>query len=275
MRNNLIRTSLTAMLALASMLPLSSQAQSVDNWQWRGSIYGWFPSIGGKTNFPTPGLGSAVGPTVNIDADTILDNLDFVFMGSLEAQKGRYGLWTDLIYLDLDGSKSGTRDAAISRLAIPVGVALNANLEIKSWLWTIAGTYSVVQTPEHSMQLLAGARLLDLETTLGYQFTGNIGALPLAASGSSRVTESFWDGIVGVKGRLSFGDDRKWFVPYYLDVGTGQSDLTWQALVGVGYDFHWGAVTAAYRYLDYEFKTGQPVEDLNLSGPAIGVTFRW
>ena len=78
------------------------------------------------------------------------------------------------------------------------------------------------------MQFLAGARLLDLETTLGYQFIGNISALPLAASGSSRVTESFWDGIIGVKGRLSFGDDRKWFVPYYLEVGTGQSDLTWQ-----------------------------------------------
>jgi len=84
-----------------------------------------------------------------------------------------------------------------------------------------------------------------------------------------------WDGIIGVKGRASFGANREWFVPYYLDVGTGQSDFTWQGIIGIGYQFHWGAVTAAWRYLDYEFKSGKPLESLNLSGPAIGVTFRW
>lgn len=260
-----------AVIALAATLPLSATAQSVDDWQWRATVYGWFPSLSGQSAFPA-GTG---GSTINIDADTVLDSLKFVFMGTLEAQKGAYGVWTDLIYLDLEGDKSGTRDASISRLAIPVGVDLNANLQIKSWLWTIAGTYSVVQTPEHSMQVLLGARLLDVEEKLNWQFNGNIGALPLAASGASTITESFWDGIIGVKGRLSFGDDRKWFVPYYFDIGTGQSDLTWQALAGVGYQFGWGAVTVAYRYLDYEFKTGKPIEDLNLSGPAIGLTFRW
>ena len=71
------------------------------------------------------------------------------------------------------------------------------------------------------MQLLAGARLLDLEQKLNWQFNGNIGALPLAASGSSTVDDSLWDGIIGVKGRASFGANREWFVPYYLDIGTG------------------------------------------------------
>jgi hypothetical protein len=40
---------------------------------------------------------------------------------------------------------------------------------------------------------------------------------------------------VGVKGRYTFGDDGKWFVPFYLDVGTGQSQLTWQISSGLGY----------------------------------------
>jgi len=34
---------------------------------------------------------------------------------------------------------------------------------------------------------------------------------------------------------MAFGESRKWFVPYYLDVGTGESDLTWQAMGGIGY----------------------------------------
>lgn len=99
--------------------------------------------------------------------------------------------------------------------------------------------------------------------------------LPLAASGSTNVSESLWDGVIGVQRQASFGANREWFVPYYLDIGTGQSDFTWQGLIGIGYHFHGGAVTAAWRYLDYKFKSGKALESFDLNGPAIGVTFRW
>jgi hypothetical protein len=273
MCKNMIRVGFNFMVALvASTLPLASNAQSVDDWKWQASVYGWFPSLSGKTSFPPSGG----GPSLDIDADSILDNLDFVFMGSIEGQKGRWGLWTDLVYIDLSASKSATRDFTIGRQAIPVGVDLNANYEIKAWAWTVAATYSVIATPDHSMQTLAGARLLDVEQKLGWQFNGNVGALPLAASGSSAVSESMWDGIIGVKGRVSFGANREWFVPYYVDIGTGQSDFTWQGLIGIGYQFNkWGAVSAGWRYLDYEFESGKNLESLTLSGPIVGVTFRW
>jgi len=70
-------------------------------------------------------------------------------------------------------------------------------------------------------------------------------------------------------------DERKWFVPFYLDVGTGQTKLTWQGAAGVGYVFNWGEVVALYRYLDYENKSGKQIENLNMGGPMVGVTFRW
>ena len=44
-----------------------------------------------------------------------------------------------------------------------------------------------------------------------------------------------WDGIVGAKGAFALGDKHKWVVPYYVDIGTGDSDVTWQAELGVGY----------------------------------------
>jgi hypothetical protein len=77
--------------------------------------------------------------------------------------------------------------------------------------------------------LLGGARLLKMKPTLGYSITGDLGPIVLPGrNGSKQVNESIWDGIIGVKGRYAFGDDNKWFVPFYLDVGTGQSQLTWQ-----------------------------------------------
>ena len=272
MCKNMIRVGFNFMVALvALMLPLASHAQSMDDWKGQATLYGWFPSIKGTTSFPTTGG----APTLDVDADDIVGDLNGAFMGTLEFQKGRWGLWTDVIYFSIDGSKSSTQNATIGRQAIPVGATLNANLEINSWVWTTAATYSVIATPEHSMQTLFGARYLDVEQTLGWQFNGNLGALPLAASGSSKVDDSFWDAIIGIKGRASFGANREWFVPYYVDIGTGQSDFTWQAMIGIGYQFSWGALTAGWRYLDYEFESGKALESLNANGPMIGVTFRW
>ena len=64
-------------------------------------------------------------------------------------------------------------------------------------------------------------------------------------------------------------------MPYYLDVGTGNSDLTWQALAGIGYSFKWGEMIAAWRYLDYEMPSDKRIADMNFSGPAVGAVFRW
>ncbi len=258
-------------ILLSVALPLSAQAQmKADELEWGASIYGWFPSVSGQTAFPTGGT------SISVDADKLLENLKFTFMGTLEVQKGPWGVWTDVIYMNLGNSKSATRDFILPQRAIPADVSANFDYDLKAWLWTIAGTYSLVKKPEYSLQALLGARMIDAKQSLDFNFNGNIASLGLPTrSGSAEVTLTNWDAIIGVKGRASFGDGLKWFVPYYLDVGTGQSKLTWQGIVGVGYAFNWGSIVAAWRYLDYEFKSGSPVENLSFNGPAIGVIFRW
>jgi hypothetical protein len=72
-----------------------------------------------------------------------------------------------------------------------------------------------------------------------------------------------------------FGGDGKWSVPYYFDVGAGDSDLTWQAELGLAYSFGWGDAGVMWRYLDYDLESDGPIVDLNFSGPAVGVAFRW
>ena len=46
-------------------------------------------------------------------------------------------------------------------------------------------------------------------------------------------------------------------------------------MAGIGYSFGWGDVLAAWRYLDYDMKSGETIESLNLNGPLIAVVFRW
>ncbi len=257
----------------AALLPAASHAQgTADAWQWRASIYGWFPSIDGSTKFPTGGG----GPAIDVDASTIIGDLKFAFMGALDVRKGRWGLFNDLVYVDLGGSKSSSRDFTVGRAGLPAGVDGNANLDIKSWVWTFAGTYALSETPQNTTQLLFGGRMLSMEQTLDWSFNGNIGALGLPGrSGSAQVDETNWDAIVGLKGVATLSADRRWVLPYYVDVGTGDSKLTWQAMAGVGYSFDWGTTTLAWRYLDYEFDSDVGVQDISLSGPFLGLTFQW
>jgi hypothetical protein len=100
----------------------------------------------------------------------------------------------------------------------------------------------------------------------------------LKSGGSLRVGSDldFNDAFVGINGRYAFGADR-WSLRYYADIGTGESDLTWQAMVGVGYRLSWGELFVNYRHLRYEFGDVKHFRDLSttFSGPSIGVSFRF
>jgi len=260
------------LFAVTVLLSSTAGAQvRPDDWQFRALIYAYLPTISGSTTFP-----AGSGSNVNADSDKILDSLKFAFMGTLEAQKGRWGAFTDVMYLNVSGSKSGTRDLTIGGVELPAGVSSNASLDIKATVWTLAANYRVLAAPDAAYDVFAGARLVDVTEKLGWEFSANVGpVVGPGQTGSSQTKLDNWDAIVGLKGRFNFGQNREWFIPYYVDIGTGNSNFTWQAVAGIGYAFRWGEVVAAWRYLDYDFKSGTRIESLNLNGPAIGVAFRW
>jgi hypothetical protein len=270
---NVIGRAVALCIGTLGMMPLVSQAQgAADSWQWRASIYGWFPTIDGSTRFPSGGS----GPTIDIDASNVLDALKFTFMGTLDARKGRWGLFTDVLYLDVGSTKSASRDFTVGQAGAPADVTLNASYDLKSWVWTVAGEYVLSSTPQNTTGLLFGARMVNLKQTLDWSFNGDIGSLGLQGrSGRIEIEATNWDAIVGLKGVATLSADRRWVIPYYVDIGTGQSKFTWQALAGVGYSFDWGTTTLAWRYLDYEFGSDAPMKNITFSGPFVGVTFQW
>jgi hypothetical protein len=262
------------MQAAAQSAPAQSTPASWDSgsWQFGATLYGYLPTIGGKLNFPVSGGNTSI----NVDANTLLNHLKMTFMGAFDAHNGKWGVFTDVLYLDVGGSKSQTHDFGIGHEGIPAQTTANLNLDLKGVVWTIAGEYRMAADPTWTVDVLAGARLLGVKPTLGWSIQGELGPIPESGrSGSKQISDNLWDGIVGVKGRFAISDDRRWNIPFYLDVGTGQTQLTWQAAAGVSYSYQWGDVIAMWRYLDWNNSSSKQIESMNFNGPMIGATFRW
>jgi hypothetical protein len=266
------RISAAASLCMSALLANhSSWAQGSDEWRFQAVVYVYLPSIGGETTFP----GSGGGGDAGVDASKILDNLNTAFMGSFEADKGPWGMFTDVIYLDIGDSESPSRDFSIGG-TLPVGATATIRYDLNGWLWTLAGSWRAASAPGYELNLISGARLLDVDQTIDWHLSGNIGSVALGNRAGDRTTGvNNWDAIVGLKGRATLGEERRWFVPYYFDVGAGDSSFTWQAMAGVGYAFGWGDVTFAWRHIDYDMKSGKSIESINFDGPGVAAAFRW
>ena len=267
-QKRIFRTTLLALAAAAALQPLAASAQAAPGpWKWRAAVYGYFPSLSGSTSVP------AGGTSVDVDADKILDSLKGYFAGSLEAHNGRWGMFTDVAYLKLGNDKSGSRDFSIGG-TLPAGTTANLGWDLKGTIWTLAGEWRLATDPAMTMDLLAGARMFKLDSTVRWDITGAIGALPPASrTGSYSQGDTLWDGIIGVKGRYAFGEGQRWNVPYYLDIGTGNSSLTWQASAGIAYAYSWGDVSLVWRHIAYDMKSGSFIKDLSFSGPMLGATW--
>jgi hypothetical protein len=260
-----------SLFASTGALAQQSESES-ESWQFGLSIYGWFPNIAGQTSFTQPGGSSEF----RIDIDDILDNLEFALMGTFDIRKGRWGILTDLIYMDAGNSKTGTHEVSIGGRELPVNASANVDLDLKSWIWTLTGYYRALEQTGLTLDVVGGFRYIDVEQKVNWTVTGNVGSIPVPdRTGAAKADLSNWDAIIGARGRFAFGAKKAWFVPYYLDAGTGESDFTWQGIAGIGYAFRWGEIVAAWRYLYYNLPSDKAIKDINFSGPLIGVTFRW
>ena len=261
-----------AILSLSvTFLPGVVNADSSDSWDYGLSIYGWFPDLSGQVSVP-----AGEGGDFSVPIDSILDNLKFTFQGSFDARKDRWGLVSDVIYMDLGDTQSNASEGTVGGQDWPFDVTGKVKFDMKSWIWTTSGYYRVIDQPEGTMDLMAGFRYADVKQSLDWSLSGNIADLPLPGrDGGGKVSGDYWDVIIGARGNLRFGADNSWFIPYYADIGTGDSDLTWQVSGGIGYSFNWGDMAAVWRYLSYDMPSNKPIKDMEFSGPVIGAVFRW
>ena len=269
---NAMKPFAAALSVLALAAPGISAAQSANDWKYEASVYLFLSDVSGRVVFPPTGASKEA----TVDIGDILSDLKMGFMGSFEARRGPWGVFTDIAYMDVGNVKENSKALSIGRVGIPADVNTNLSFDLKLWAWALLGEYALVADPDFRLDLLAGTRVLDVRPKVDYTLTGNVGPIALPdRSGRREVKEQNWDVLIGIKGRASFAPGGGWYVPYYFDIGTGESKLTFQAMAGVGYGFGWGDVVVSWRYLDYQMKSGKPIEELNFSGPQVAALFRW
>lgn len=246
----------------ATTYPVTAEAAdttSGNDWQYSASLYMFAPAIKGTT---------AAGSDIDVSFDTLIHNLNMTFMGAFEARKGKWSALVDVLYLNV-GANEGAQVPLTDSLGRPLGIQADASLKLRGWVLDAVGGYNVYDTSQASVDVIAGLRYLEMKTSFGLGLQGQ----RLGQAIESDTNATVWDGVVGVKGRANLAGD--WFLPFYLDVGTGDSDLTWQVLAGIGYRFDWGDVSLAYRYLKWDLGSSSPIDDIGFSGPHLTATFRF
>lgn len=238
-----------------------------DKWHFTLTPYFWLPSISGsmKLNQP-PGF---VSGNLDIGGGDPLDNLDFVLMLDLQVQKGRWSLLADIMYVEFSGNQTAHFPGVFPAGG---GWTVGTDWDLQALVFEFAGAYSVFRNEYSNFDLLAGVRYAGIEGDVSLNITGPVPGW--VSSPTFSETESYVDPIVGFKGEFELG--KKWYLPYYFDIGgfSVDSDLTLQAFAGIGYQFvDWFSMFLSYRYLYYDFGDSKLVEDLKLYGPALGFSF--
>jgi len=259
-------------MAAAAAGQLSAEEDMFDGkWHFALTPYLFVPKISGTVTYQNPaGAGGSLSATV--DPNSYLESLDFAAMFAAEARKGDALIFTDYMYLHLGGQDAVVKSVTGPGGDVHVPVNQGGSFKVVANVWTLAGGISVLHKPEGFLDLFGGVRLLNLSSSVGWNFSGPVGSL--AKEGSVSQTDNIWDAIVGLKGQVRFGESN-WFMPYYADIGGATSSWTWQAALGVGYHFGWGDIVLLGRNLSYNSSGQLAQPDVRMTGPMLGATFKF
>ncbi len=225
-------------------------AQSAATWQNEVSIYGWYAGIDGAV--------SALrgSQDFSVEASDIIENLNMVFMGGYEGKYNKWSVIADAVYMDMGDTANAPAGGGIS----------SVNLDIQSWVLHGGVGYELVQSTHGTLGVVGGVRYLTLDVDVNRAFDGS----SVAQKSDSA---DLLDGIVGIRGNVKISDN--WYLPYYADIGAGGSEFSYQLFAAIGYRFGWGDVRLGYRHLKFEMDDDEIMQDLQISGPVLGVGFRF
>jgi hypothetical protein len=245
---------------------------------WDGDVhpsfmfYGWLPGVSLDTRYKLPdNVGG--GAVVNKSDGNIFDNLSGAFMMSGDVRVGQWGFYGDLAWVKFDNEDGKLRTFD--------GEHVDANLkttwDLKGGVVTLAGLYNLGHGPSGYNDFIFGGRYLWIKGNLNWDFnaTGGGGVIGLANSGKLSRDSNSADAIIGLRGQWQFGDGGRWYIPYYIDIGTGNSEWTSSANLGIGYLYDWGNIAFVWRDLRYKQGNDEFLRKFDLDGPSFNIGWQF
>lgn len=270
----------STILALAGGTEAMAQtAEPARSWRFEVAPYVWLPTVKGDLRYNLPAV---IDGTVDVRADPgdYLSDLNGALLLAGSATYGRFSVFSDIMYLGVGSSGSRVRAVNVEgtpRNPISSQANVGGSTDVKSTFWTLGAGYTVAEGAWGFANVFGGMRWLRVEGDSDYNVTvqtfGPRGGAGPSFGGAGRLsaTDNILNGIIGVRGRVNLGEG--FFVPYYLDVGTGASQVTWQAFGGIGYQTGWAGVQVGYRYLSLDQGGTAFVQNMSLSGAYLAVNF--
>ncbi len=277
-------------VAAATDKPQESAALAdPEPWRIGFTAYAWLMNVSGNA--------TTRGQTVDVNASFIdlLQKSDslMAFMGYFEADKGKVGLYGDLVWTRLGFQRS----VASYRNPLPgLSLALNGNAALTTAL-TIAevgGLYEIhrwpgTETSFTAVDGLLGFRYWNNSVSASLDAIGTASYAPLGISASRSIgislsnTIQWVDPVIGLRLRHQFTPAQSILVRGDVGgFGLG-SQFSWQALGAYSYRWKAGGVDLAailgYRALAARYGTGSGFDangmDLVFHGPIIGLGIRF
>lgn len=268
---------LSASIFLAFGAAAAAEESGAERWRFELAPYLWLPGVEGRLKYKLPpGSGD---PEFAVSGPDVLDLLNFAFLINGTARKGRFSINSDFVYLNLGKDTEGelisiSPDGPLPGSPFPIDASLNLSTasELDGLQWSLSFGYAFWESEDGRLEPYVGARYFKVEPVTNWELTASIdlpGQIePFPRSGSVGAKTELWDAILGVRGYRSLGDSR-WAVPFAMDVGTGSSELSWNAVVGLMYEFGWGDLGVAYRHLAYDQDDDKLMQSFSFSGPAL------
>ena len=231
---------------------VNPQSVTTDEWQFQATPYFFLAGLHG-----TAGTSNR---TVQVDESfgDVFHALNFAFMGTFEARKGKFVSLTDLEYVNVSDEK-----------ATPGPLFSSVDAQFKVFIFDPEVGYRVVDNPDKGafVDVVGGARIWHLST----DFKFAAGLLPANEVQASR---NWVDAVGGLRGRAALSE--KLFLTGKFDLGGGGSKFTYQVFGGGGYNIKPKvALIFGYRLLHVNYDKNNFVYDVTERGPVIGIGFKF
>jgi len=254
-RSRLAAWALGPALTIAAIGPAAAE-EATPQLRFDLTPYLWIAGVSGSLRTPVPG---APSPEISARFGDIFTNLNAIpVMGAAELRYGRFGLNTDIIGISV---KVGLK---------PIDGPLfsGGDVRLTQVIGTAMFSARLLEEAGHSLDLGLGVRAFGMAT----KFTLDPGLLP----GTSKSPGTSWaDPLIGLRYHLDLTPG--WGVTLAGDFGgTSSTQQTWQGLATV--DYQVGEATllrAGYRHLAFSFGSAALHQNIRLSGPILGATFRF